>query len=143
MMNILNNKSMKLIALTILSLVLLSSTYKSTLILNNQPTISKNAVAEQIEGVYSLNSCENGRFKIKIDNKSGVYFYNILDQKKIIGKGKVKIIKKDSNTYLVFGKIEGIFEKKSINIQNYGNSMNEYAHFTQCEEKYLSFIKIK
>ena len=141
MMNILNNKSMKLIALTILSLVLLSSTYKSTLILNNQPTISKNAVAEQIEGVYSINSCENGRFKIKIDNKSGVYFYNILDQKKIIGKGKVKIIKEDSNTYLVFGKIEGIFEKKSIKIQNYGNSMNEYAHFTQCEEKYLSFEK--
>lgn len=67
--------------------------------------------------------------------------YVILDGKKTILKEKVNISKEDNSTYLIFGKIEGILKKNVIQIQNYGNSMNEYNHFTQCDEKYLSFIK--
>ncbi len=94
-----------------------------------------------ISGLYLLKSCENGRFKIRIDKKNASYLYFILDGQKIISKGKVNSNQEDGVTNLMFGKIEGILKDKVIQIQNYGNSMNEYNHFTQCSEKYLSFIK--
>lgn len=96
---------------------------------------------QEITGVYVLNSCENSRFKIKIEKKAGEYFFLILDKHKIISKGKVKMQKNDDTVYLTFGKIGGVYSVNKIQIQNYGNSMNEYVHFTQCDEKYLSFIK--
>ncbi|MEO8234267.1 MAG: hypothetical protein ABI549_02530 [Flavobacterium sp.] len=95
-----------------------------------------------IEGLYVLKTCEGSRFKIKIIKKDNAFEYSILDQKKSISKGLVKIEKDKNKTYLTFGKIQGIYDDANkIQIQNYGNSMNEYAHFTQCDEKYLSFIK--
>lgn len=96
---------------------------------------------QKIEGTYVLKSCENSRFKIKIEKKAGVYSFLIFDKKKIISKGKVKKQKIDDVVYLSFGKMEGVYDVNKIQIQNYGNSMNEYTHFTQCEEKYLSFTK--
>lgn len=96
---------------------------------------------QEITGIYVLTSCENSRFKIKIDKKAGVYSFLIFDKSKIITKGKVKMQKIDDVVYLTFGKIGGAYTVDKIQIQNYGNSMNEYMHFTQCDEKYLSFIK--
>ena len=81
-----------------------------------------------VEGLYVLKTCENSRFKIKIEKNSGGYSFLIYDKNK-------------GSTYLSFGKIEGQYENDKIQIQNYGNSINEYIHFTQCEEKYLSFVK--
>ena len=103
--------------------------------------IDNSLLQNNILGLYVLKSCENGRFKIRIEKKNANYLYCILDGKKTILKGKVNISKEDNSTYLIFGKIEGILMKNSIQIQNYGNSMNEYNHFAQCDEKYLSFIK--
>ncbi|MCD9576259.1 hypothetical protein [Flavobacterium soyae] len=97
--------------------------------------------AQEITGVYVLTSCENSRFKIKIEKKAGAYFFLIFDRDKIISKGKLKEQKNDDVIYLAFGKIGGVYNENKIQIQNYGNSMNEYEHFTQCDEKYLSFIK--
>ena len=34
-----------------------------------------------------------------------------------------------------------MYENGSIVIQNYGNSMNEYNHFEDCDSKYLKFDK--
>jgi hypothetical protein len=92
-----------------------------------------------INGVYVLKSCESTRFSIKIDIKNSNYEYLILDKSKIILRGKVLI----NNTQIKLGKIEGVISDNSIVIQNYGNSMNEYVHFTQCDEKYLTFEKVK
>ncbi len=94
-----------------------------------------------VEGLYVLKTCENSRFKIKIEKNSGGYSFLIYDKNKIISKGKVKKQEVEGSTYLSFGKIEGQYENDKIQIQNYGNSINEYIHFTQCEEKYLSFVK--
>ncbi|HPQ53042.1 MAG TPA: hypothetical protein PK253_07300 [Spirochaetota bacterium] len=33
--------------------------------------------------------------------------------------------------------VTGIYSGNAITIQNYGNSMNEYVCFTQCDGKYL------
>jgi hypothetical protein len=94
-----------------------------------------------IEGLYILNSCENGRFKINLKKNGSLYAFSILDGKKIISRGKASIRKEDGETIITMDKIAGLFEKNNITIQNYGNSMNEYIHFTQCGEKYLSFEK--
>ncbi len=34
-----------------------------------------------------------------------------------------------------------MYENGSIAIQNYGNSMNEYIYFEDCDSKYLKFDK--
>ena len=97
--------------------------------------------SQEIAGVYVLTSCENSRFKIKIEKKKDEYFFLIFDKNKIISKGKLGKQNEDDTVYLTFGKIGGIYDTDKIQIQNYGNSMNEYVHFTQCGEKYLTFIK--
>lgn len=97
----------------------------------------------EITGVYVLKSCENSRFKIKIEKKTGEYLFLIYDRNKIISKGKVKKQKDDEILYLSFGKIGGMYDTDKIQIQNYGNAMNEFVHFTQCDEKYLTFVKSK
>lgn len=106
-----------------------------------QSLVSYSNANQEIAGIYVLTSCENSRFKIKIEKKAGEYSFLIFDRNKIISKGKVEKQKEDDTLYLAFGKIGGIYDADTIQIQNYGNSMNEYVHFTQCGEKYLTFIK--
>lgn len=94
---------------------------------------------DSLKGNYILESCENSRFSLKIgDNNS----FRILDKTKTISSGKLSF-DKDNKLPLScsFGKIGALFYGDSIIIQNYGNSMNEYEHFTQCDEKYLIFKK--
>jgi hypothetical protein len=93
----------------------------------------------KINGVYALKSCESSRFSIKIEIKNSKYEYLILDNSKIILRGKALI----ENRQIKLGKIEGVISDHRIVIQNYGNSMNEYVHFIQCDEKYLTFEKVK
>jgi hypothetical protein len=102
--------------------------------------ISK-AVCDSILGTYVLESCENSRFKIVLNKINKQYSYIILDRKKTIAKGKAKLTKNKEYTSIMLGLIGGIFSGKDIQIQNYGNAMNEFIHFTQCDEKYLTFVK--
>ena len=95
----------------------------------------------KIIGLSVLKSCENGMFKINIKKDGSEYTYTILDGKKIISKGKASIRSEKEETIITCGSITGIYTKNSITVQNYGNSMNEYNHFTQCDQKYLPFIK--
>lgn len=37
--------------------------------------------------------------------------------------------------------VSGEYKDNTITIQNYGNSMNEYHHFKDCDEKFLEFKK--
>ncbi|WP_017496445.1 hypothetical protein [Flavobacterium sp. WG21] len=109
--------------------------------INQTKNIFRDNSDPDITGVYVLTSCENSRFKIKIEKKAGAYLFLVFDKNKIIAKGKLKKRKSDNVLYLTFGKMGGMYSENKIQIQNYGNSMNEYEHFTQCDEKYLSFIK--
>jgi hypothetical protein len=97
----------------------------------------------EITGIYVLTSCENSRFKIKIEKKARGYSFLIFDKSKIISKGRLKKQKSNDVLYLTLGKMGGMYAENKIQIQNYGNSMNEYEHFTQCDEKYLLFIKLE
>lgn len=122
--------------------ILLSSFFLFAHTLQKQQSLASYSVANQkIAGIYILTSCENSRFKIKIEKKAGEYSFLIFDRNKIISKGKVGKHTEDDTLYLNFGKIGGLYDTDTIQIQNYGNTMNEYVHFTQCGEKYLTFIK--
>ena len=96
---------------------------------------------DSILGLYVLKSCENLRFKIVISKKENQYLYKIFDNKKTIAKGKSTITKNKEYVSIMLGLIGGIFSGSDIQIQNYGNAMNEFIHFTQCDEKYLTFVK--
>ncbi len=90
-----------------------------------------------INSTYVAKNCENSRFTIHLENN----VYEILDRGKIISKGKINQDKTSNSNIIKLGKIEGSYYKDSIVIQNYGNSINEYNHFVQCDSKYLTFIK--
>lgn len=94
-----------------------------------------------IEGLYVLKSCQNSRFKILIIKKEKQYLYRILDKKKTIKKGEAIVSNNKEYVSIMLGTIGGVFSGKDIQIQNYGNAMNEFIHFTQCDERYLTFKK--
>lgn len=91
----------------------------------------------KIEGVYTLKSCQNSRFKINIlDNKKHGYSFKIYDNEKVISSG-IPLIDFNKKT-ISFKDIRASFNSNSINVNNYDNKK---IHFIQCEEKMLSFIK--
>lgn len=112
---------------------------------NNDKTtlpISKKTV----EGTFTANNCDGGRFSIEFKNNDGKATFKILDKKKIIAAGNVSSETDEKTgeiTTIVMGEIAGLYDGDKITIQNYGNSMNEFDHFTQCGDKYLEFTKVK
>ncbi len=83
-----------------------------------------------------------------IQNEQGIVYQ--IKGDKLDCVGKIIIEESDGNTYFSFdGKIaenapktiSGQFINGTIMIQNYGNAMNEYHFFKQCDEKYLEFKK--
>lgn len=131
----------KYLILFFLSVIFLSLSCKKEHIINNEPNVSNRNIKVinelKHEEFYVLKSCKNSRFSISITDGN----YKIFDKKKIISKGIVKINRTENPNLISLGKIEGAFYKDSIVIQNYGNSMNEYIHFVQCDSKYLTFVR--
>ncbi|MFP3598812.1 hypothetical protein [Chryseobacterium sp. SIMBA_029] len=96
----------------------------------------------KIEGRFVAENCENGRFSIVIAEVSHKLTFKIYDKAKIILSGKAETsINDDGSTTIGMGKMGGMFADDKITVQNYGNSMNEYENFTQCEDKYLEFTR--
>lgn len=105
------------------------------------PTLQKT-----VEGTYIAENCDGGRFSIEFKNKDGESTFRIFDKKKIIAAGNVSSETDEKTgeiTNLEMGEIGGLYQGDKIVIQNYGNSMNEFDHFTQCGDKYLEFTRQK
>ena len=96
----------------------------------------------EIGGVYKSDTCE---ITLKIENikeeNKTKYLYTMNSNAKDIEKGHISIIKDGEQTYLKFNNFEGLYEEDNIIIQNYGNSMNNFKYFKNCDSKYLEFIK--
>lgn len=106
----------------------------------------KVASKKTIDGKFVANTCEGGRFSIEFKNTDGKPTFKILDKTKVIAAGNVSAETDEKTgeiTNLMIGEIGGLYEGDKIVIQNYGNAMNEFEHFTQCGDKYLEFIKQK
>ena len=107
-----------------------------------KPEASKNTV----EGTFVANTCDGGRFSIELKNMNGKPAFKILDKGKVIAAGNVSTETDEKTgeiTSVAMGEIGGLYEGDKIIIQNYGNAMNEFDHFTQCGDKYLEFTKSK
>lgn len=78
------------------------------------------------------------RVSLKINQKNEYTFRADL---KLKLKGKVKVSKEDQVTYLTFGHIGSMYHQDTISIQNYGNAMNDYIHFEECDAKYIHFVR--
>jgi hypothetical protein len=106
-------------------------------------------------GIFLFAACGNKTSKNQIVNEGTYYEQNcnitieIAQDKKFriteIGyttrTGVYEITLENGETYVQFGEISGLYHNDTIDIQNYGNAMNEYTHFGSCGEKYISFIK--
>lgn len=99
-----------------------------------------------VDGIFVANNCDGGRFSIEFKNTGGQSTFKIFDKKKIIAAGNVSTETDEKTgeiTNLEMGEIGGLYQGDKIVIQNYGNSMNEFDHFTQCGDKYLEFNRTK
>lgn len=107
---------------------------------NQEAAVSKNSV----EGTFVASTCDGGRFSIELKNSDGKPTFKILDKGKIIAAGNVSTETDERTgkvTEIAMGEIGGLYHDDKIIIQNYGNAMNEFDHFTQCDDKYLEFTK--
>lgn len=99
-----------------------------------------------VDGIFVAGNCDGGRFSIQFKNTDGQSTFKIFDKKKIIAAGNVSVETDEKTgeiTNLEMGEIGGLYQGDKIVIQNYGNSMNEFDHFTQCGDKYLEFTRQK
>lgn len=94
-----------------------------------------------LTGVYKNEPC-NISIEIKNANKTK-YLYKIVDNNQTKLQGYISNIKSngEGGFYIKFKKFGGVYENGSIIIQNYGNSMNQYMHFKNCDIKFLEFEK--
>lgn len=95
-----------------------------------------------LTGFYKNEPC-NISIEITKNTNKTKYFYKIVDNNQTKSQGYISSIKSngEGGFYIKFKKIDGMYENDSIVIQNYGNSMNEYNHFEDCDSKYLKFDK--
>lgn len=64
--------------------------------------------------------------------------------------GDITVTAEDGNNYLNFSgrigdnpdnSLRALFKNNTLTIQNYGNSINEFIYFKECDAKYLEFVK--
>lgn len=109
---------------------------------NQHKTDSAKSIHTVIEGRFVAENCENGRFSIVITRLNGRPVFKVYDDTKVILSGKAEVNKTSSNEInIIMGNMGGLYVDGVLTIQNYGNSMNEFENFTQCEDKYLAFTK--
>lgn len=108
-------------------------------------TAENSSEKKSIEGKYVANTCDGGRFSIEIKNVNDQPTFIIYDKAKVIATGGTSMDGDGitDGTSITMGEIGGLYEGDKIIIQNSGNAMNEFEHFTQCGDKYLEFIKKK
>lgn len=80
------------------------------------------------------------RISLKINRKNE---YTFRADRKVKLKGKVRVSRKDQIAYLTFGHISSMYHRDTISMQNYGNAMNDYIYFEECDAKYIHFVREK
>ncbi len=118
-----------------------------SLIISCGQTTNKNS--QEYIGTYQTileNECS---IAITITSNDDGYHYKITSST-IEQEGRLEISKTDTEVYFKFIGLIGAAPKESIEaqyinetivIQNYGNSMNEYIKFSECDVKFIEFEK--
>jgi hypothetical protein len=112
-------------------------------------TTSEQTDGIDYSGVYKVSDENSCKLSITIIKEGQDYNYGILGEK-LDYSGKLIVENIEDDIYFTFDgqiaenkpkSVSAKFVDGSIMIQNYGNSMNKYNYFKQCEEKYLEFKK--
>ena len=106
-------------------------------------------ISADYSGVYKF-SKEGKDFSLTITLTKGSDGYKYYLTGEHYDQEGIAIIETHDETYLTFDgpignnkpkTVSGQIEGNVILIQNYGNSMNEYHFFVECDEKYMEFVK--
>lgn len=104
---------------------------------------------EDFSGTYTTDNTKGCAFTLELKSKEKSYEFTFRGEG-IDDHGKAFIDPIDGKNYISFdgkignnppGTISGEINNEMLIIQNYGNSMNEYHFFTQCDSKFLEFKK--
>lgn len=100
-------------------------------------------------GVYRIADEKICNLTITVRKNEHGYMY-LIKGTGVKSSGKLAVEKDGEQVYLTFtgmlrsgdrSPVTGAYSGNTITIQNYGNSMNEYVCFKQCDGKYLQFVK--
>ncbi|MDF1548149.1 MAG: hypothetical protein P1P88_10035 [Bacteroidales bacterium] len=112
-------------------------------------TINKHLSVNDYSGVYKVSGENSCPLTLTITKQSDVYEYHFGGEG---FKRSGRLIPEDLHGEIYFtfegplaktdpGTLEGKYVNGTIVIQNYGNSINEYNHFKQCEAKFIELVK--
>jgi hypothetical protein len=96
-------------------------------------------------GTYTVQDTAVCAVSITIIEQAGGYRFEAGN-----AHGQVQVIRQETDTYLVFkglkggdpaDDVEAAWQDSMLVIQNYGNSMNQYLRFAQCDAKYLELLR--
>lgn len=103
-----------------------------------------------LAGTYEL-PADGCNLKLIINKVGNEFNYEFKGMNGIIDMSGNLIYNKEGDTYrLTFDgpiennkpkTVEAIFQDKSITIQNYGNAEQNFTVFSDCQEKYLEFVR--
>jgi hypothetical protein len=116
-----------------------------------QPVVAEpKTIDYDYSGAYKITDPKQCNLTITITKDKESYKYSITGDK-INYSGVVSIINEDGKNFMQFsGKIgnnpdnslRALFDNGNLTIQNFGNSINEFIYFKNCDAKYLTFTKI-
>ena len=106
---------------------------------------------QEFTGTYKLEDNNNCFIELFITSNKDNFQYRIKTNK-IEKEGRLEITKNENEVYFKFigllgtetkEEISGQYMNKKIVIQNYGNAMNQFIRFSECDMKYLELEKIE
>lgn len=129
------------IILLIITLFIVSSCGQAT----------KKDIQDEYAGTYKTEAAKGCAIELIVTKKSDGYHYKINTSARE-QEGILQISKTEQDVFLRFDgllgtepkvEIEGQYIDKTIVIQNYGSSMNQYLNFSECDIKYLELLKVE
>ena len=124
-----------------------SSTVKTAVPAAANDTTSQQAVPNEPNyvGTYTVQDTAVCALTITISKQANGYRFATGTARE-----QVRIELQDTQTYFTFvglkgaephDNIEAVWQDSMLLIQNYGNSMNEYTRFEQCDAKFLELVR--
>lgn len=99
-------------------------------------------------GTYAVRDSTDCPLSITVTRQGPDYLFSCSNGS--ITRGKVEVSQEADATYFTFVGLKGddpeedvpaLWQDTVLLIQNYGNSMNEYTRFSNCEAKYLELYR--
>lgn len=111
--------------------------------------IKNGSTGTDYSGTYEITDPSVCKLTITISKNNSGYVYT-LNAAGVKSAGKLEVEKEGKEVYLNFTatlrsgdktSVTGMYTDNAIMIQNYGNAMNPYTCFKECDVRYLQLVK--